>query len=95
MLRILAFILGVIFVVLGFTNKVFWIAPLSGLLFYLFGFALKLYPRLKRLGVFIYIPVLLLVKDISQAFGYTLGLLERLIKPKYRRIAKEKFLLKK
>jgi len=92
--RILAYTSGTIFAIMGFSHRVFWLVCLVSLAGYLSGPALRACVKLKRPGAFLYVPFLILIKDVSQIFGYVSGSLERLMNPAYRKIAREKFLLK-
>jgi glycosyltransferase involved in cell wall biosynthesis len=91
--RIVAYGLGLLMCVMGVTYPILWGIGAMCILVHAGNFTLSLYPgRTKKKRALMLLPLLLLVKDISQIMGYLLGRLERLCNPRYKSIAKEKFL---
>lgn len=90
-IRIATYGLGIAFIIWGFTYRLLWLVCAAGLLCYLSAFTFNMYMKLKKQCVFLYIPPLLLMKDIAQVCGYILGVTEKILIPKYRKIAGDKF----
>ncbi|NQT22323.1 MAG: glycosyltransferase [Candidatus Omnitrophica bacterium] len=90
-LRIATYTLGLALVIMGIAHRILWIVCLLGLFLYLLGVTFRTCLQSRRVAAFLYVPLLLLVKDIAQIFGYIVGMVERICVPKYREIARNKF----